>query len=430
LLPILFVSFVVLLLLGAPIAYSMGLASIFALLFGGAGFPLEVVVQRTYNLLDSYSLLAIPFFIVSGELMSSGGISKRLVQFASDAVGHFRGNMAQVSILSSMIFAGVSGSSVADAAACGSILIPAMRSKGYDKGWTAALQASAATMGPIIPPSMNMIIYGSLTGVSIGALFMGGVIPGVLIGVSMMCLVIFLSTRPKFGYLRASGKFVGFKKLWTSFRHAILALFMPVIIIGGIISGIFTATEAGIAATVYALFVGMFVYKEIRLKDLGRIFVNAALTSSTVLLIAGLAGPFGWLMGIVQFPQKTVAMLTTLSDNPIIILLLIILFLLVLTCFVEVLAAMILVAPVLVQVCSTYSFHPIYFGVIVVIALLIGQVTPPVGVLLYVTSGIAECKFSEICRHIWPFIILLATVVLLCVFFPPLVTFLPSLLMN
>lgn len=427
-LTILFFAFIILLLIGTPIAYSMGIASLVAIMFSGAGYPLQVVVQRSFNMLNSYSLLAIPFFIISGDLMSSGGISKRLINFASDAVGHIRGNVAQVSVLSGMIFAGVSGSSVADAAAVGGIMIPAMKEKGYDKGWTAALQAAVSTMGPIIPPSMNMIVYGSLTGVSIGALFMGGVFPGVLIGVGCMLYIAFLSTKKNYPYLAASGKFVGWKQLGKSFWKALLAILTPVIIVGGILSGIFTATEAGIVAALYALIIGKFVYKNLKWKDLPKIMVKSAVTSSCVLLIAAMAGPFAWLMGIAQFPQITVQWMTTISSNPYVILALIVVFLLLLTCFVEVLAAMILVAPVLVSVCTTYGFNPVFFGVVVVISLLIGQITPPVGVLLYVTSGIAECSFTDICKKIWPFVAILVIVVVLCILFPGIVSFLPTLM--
>lgn len=425
-LTVLFISFVVLLILGVPIAYSMGLASIFAILASGGQYPMQLVVQRTFNMLNSYSMLAIPFFIIAGDLMSSGGISKRLVKFATAAVGHLPGNVAQVSILSGMIFAGVSGSSVADAAAVGGIMIPAMKEKGYDKGWTAALQAAVSTMGPIIPPSMNMIVYGSLTGVSVGAMFLGGILPGIVIGVSCMLYVAFLSRSPKYPYLASSGKFIGWKEFFKAFKDAILAILTPAIIVGGILSGMFTATEAGIAASIYAFIIGKFVYKNLVWKDVPKVMVKSALTSATVLLIAAMAGPFAWLMGVAQFPQTVVKLLTGISQNPYVVLLLIIAFLLILTCFVEVLAAMILVAPVLSAVCSTFGFNDVFFGVVVVIALLIGQVTPPVGVLLYVTSGIAECSFTDICKKIWPFIIILVFALMMCVLFPWLVTFIPS----
>ena len=417
---ILFVSFVILLLIGAPIAYSMGFSSLLALILSGSTFPLEVVVQRTFSMLNSYSLLAIPFFILAGDLMSAGGISKRLIKFATAAVGHLPGNVAQVSILSGMIFAGVSGSSVADAAAIGGVMIPAMKEKGYDKGWTAALQAAVSTMGPIIPPSMNMIVYGSLTGISVGAMFMGGIIPGVCIGVLCMLYVAFLAP---------DGKFIGWKALGKAFLNAVLALLTPVIIIGGIISGLFTATEAGIVASLYAMIIGLFVYRTLTIRDIPKILIKSALTSASVLLIAAMAGPFAWLMGVAMFPQHTVAWLAQLTGNPYIVLLLLILFLLVLTCFVEVLAAMILVAPVLSAVCTSYGFNPIFFAVVMVISLLIGQITPPVGVLLYVTSGIAECSFTDICRKIWPFIAILVITVLLCVAFPGMITLIPKSLM-
>lgn len=428
---ILFVSFVILLLIGAPIAYSMGFSSLLALILSGSTFPLEVVVQRTFSMLNSYSLLAIPFFILAGDLMSAGGISKRLIKFATAAVGHLPGNVAQVSILSGMIFAGVSGSSVADAAAIGGVMIPAMKEKGYDKGWTAALQAAVSTMGPIIPPSMNMIVYGSLTGISVGAMFMGGIIPGVCIGVLCMLYVAFLATKrkDKFPYLAPDGKFIGWKALGKAFLNAVLALLTPVIIIGGIISGLFTATEAGIVASLYAMIIGLFVYRTLTIRDIPKILIKSALTSASVLLIAAMAGPFAWLMGVAMFPQHTVAWLAQLTSNPYIVLLLLVLFLLVLTCFVEVLAVMILVAPVLSAVCTSYGFNPIFFAVVMVISLLIGQITPPVGVLLYVTSGIAECSFTDICRKIWPFIAILVITVLLCVAFPGMITLIPNSLM-
>jgi tripartite ATP-independent transporter DctM subunit len=425
----LFVGLLVMILAGVPIIFCIGLTALLGILLL-PDLPTVVFAQRMFTILDNFSLLAIPYFILAGELMCKGGISRRLVSFAEACVGHLRGGLGMVSVLSSMIFGGVSGSAVADTSAIGSLLIPAMKGKGYKPGYAASLLAASGTIGPTIPPSMNMIIYGSMAGVSIGGLFMAGIIPGVVIGVALMLTVYFQSYLPKYPELRdVVGKF-SLANLWSKTRQAWTALIAPLIVLGGIICSVFTATEAGAIAVIYALFVSYFVYKSIKLKDLPAIFLDTAITTAVVLGILATAGAFSWLLAYLDFNEIVFKLLTSISSNSTIVLLVLMLMILGLTMFVECLAVLILLMPVFVYICSQFGFNPYYFGLLMVMTIQIGAVTPPVGVLLYVATGIAENTFDDTLKYITPFILTLIIVLLLIVFCPPLATWIPSIFLK
>lgn len=425
LLVILFVLVTVLMVVGMPVALAMGLSALVVVLLKGETNPL-VMAQRMFVGVDSLPLLAIPYFILAGGLMEHGGISLRLVRFASAVVGHIRGGLGMVAVVASMIFAGISGSAAADTSAIGSIMMPAMIRRGYKRGFVVVLQASAGTIGPIIPPSILMIIYGSMTGLSIGRLFLAGFIPGVLVGLSLMALTYYYARRDGYkGEPRAT-----WRQTLSATWEALPAMALPVVIIGGILAGIFTATEAGVTAVVYALIVGFFVYRELSLKDLPRIFANAAMTSFGLMFIVANAAIFGWVLAREEFPRLTVGLLTSLTTNPNAIILLVILFLLLLGCFVETISAMIIFVPMLFATGMAYRFDPIHFAMVIVIMLLIGTITPPVGILLYLTCGMTKTPISEALKYITPFVIVMMAVVVLVAYFPQISLFVPNLVFG
>ncbi|HZK70675.1 MAG TPA: TRAP transporter large permease [Clostridia bacterium] len=426
---VLFVSFVILLFIGIPIGYAIGLSSLITIFTTNLG-PLSMVLQRTYGTLNSYTMLAIPFFILAGNLMTVGGLSRKMVNFANFLVGRLRGGIAQVSIVSSMIFAGVSGSGAADTSAIGSMLLPTMKDLGYKEGWSAALVAASGTMGPIIPPSMIMIVYGSMAGVSIGGMFLGGAIPGVLMGLALMGVVVIYSYRPGYEFLSPKNtKFkVGNKK--AIIADGIMCLITPLIIIAGIVFGVFTATEGGAISAVYAFVIGAFVYKELKLKDLSKVIIDSAVTTGVVLLVTGLAGAFGWILTYFGFPNMVANYLVGITTNQTLMLLMIVAFMLLLTCFVETMPAVIMMQPIFYQIGVALNYDPIYLGVVVCMAAFIGTITPPVGVLLYVASSVAKISLGELLKYIPAFLAAIVFVTILVVFIPSLVTFLPHLLLN
>ncbi|QGP92772.1 C4-dicarboxylate TRAP transporter large permease protein DctM [Neomoorella glycerini] len=417
----LFISFLVLLILGVPIAFSMAISSVIALMFSSV--PLSITVQRMITSIDSFSLMAIPFFMLAGELMDSGGISRRLVRFAQALVGFIRGGLGMSCVVASTIFAGISGSASADTAAIGSILIPSMVKAGYPKGYVASLQACAGSLGPIIPPSLIMIIYGSITGLSIGKLFLAGAIPGILIALGLM-LVNYWQAK-KLG-ITATGKF-DWRELGQSFIEAIWALIAPIIVVGGILGGVFTATEAGVIVAVYSFVVGYFIYREYSLKDIPRIFMKAAMTTSMVMIIVAGAAIFGWILANEQFPEIATSWLLSLSNNPDIVMLLIIAFLFVVGCFVETIAAAIILIPVLFSIGNQFAYDPIHFATVIAMCLVLGGITPPVGVQLFITSAIARTTMKETLRYLLPFALVPWGVVLLTAYFPALAKWLPGL---
>ena len=410
---------------GMPVALAMGLSALTVVLLKGEINPL-VMAQRMFVGVDSLPLLAIPYFILAGALMEEGGISHRLVNFAAAIIGHIRGGLGMVAVVASMIFAGISGSAAADTSAIGSIMMPAMIRRGYKRGFVVVLQASAGTIGPIIPPSILMIIYGSMTGLSIGQLFLAGFFPGVLVGLSLMGLTYYYAVRDGYeGEPRAT-----WQQAATATWEALPAMVLPILIIGGILGGVFTATEAGVVAVMYALVVGFFVYRELTLKNLARIFANAAMTSFGLLFIVANAAMFGWVLAREEFPSRTVGFLTSLTADPNIIMILIIIFLLLVGCFVETISAMIILVPMLFAAGAAYHFNPIHFAIVIVILLLIGTITPPVGILLYLAAAITKTPISETLKYILPFAMAMLLVVILVAWVPQVSLFVPNLVFG
>ncbi len=415
------VLFIVLILAGIPIAWGTGLATILYI-EGAPTIPLTLLAQRVFKASDSFSLLAIPLFMLAGEFMNGGGITKRIVELASKWVGHITGSLAHVTILASMLFASMSGSSAASAASIGSMLIPTMKQKGYDGGYAVAVTACSSVMGPIIPPSIAFVIYASLTGDSISALFMGGIIPGILMG---LCLMIISYVIAKKNHYPVEEKASWGERI-KALRKSIAAVLMPVIILGGIMSGIFTATEAGCIGLVYGIIVG-FVTKELKIKNIPGILLNAAKTTANIMMIMGTSQVLGWILVSAQLPQKLTVAFTSISNNPTIVFLLILLLILFLGCFMVDAAIMPIMTPLLFPIVKSFGINPIQFGVVVNMMAVAGGVTPPVGNLLYISSGIADVPVLKAAKSVVPFLTALIIAMLLCVLIPPLVTFIPSL---
>jgi C4-dicarboxylate transporter DctM subunit len=419
------ILFIAALVAGMPVVFALGLSGVVAL-FVASDLPLMLVPQRIVGTIDSFTLLAVPFFIFAGEVMERGGVSRRLIHLASCFVGHVRGGLAMVCVLSSMIFAGISGSTAADASAIGSIQIPAMIKRGYKPGFVAAIQSAAATMGPIVPPSSLAIIYGSIANVSIGKLFLAGFIPGIMICIALMFVGYVYSIRLGYPVERRGTLRETLKALLDS----IWALFVPVIILGGIVSGMFTATESGAIAAVYALFVAMVIYRELSFKDLPQLILKAAMTTSLVMIVIGTAGVFSWIMASENLPFYLTDGLLRVSKNPTVVLLLILAFMLAIGCVMEIVAASIIMIPVLYPIANQLGFNDVHFAMLIMMTMAIGAITPPIGVTLYITLGIAKTPISEVNRYIWVFMVPLLFVLLVAALVPRLVTILPALIMK
>ena len=412
---ILIFSLLILFALNAPIAIAIGVASLLGILIQG-NFPLMMVVQKMFGGMDSFHLMAVPLFMFTGVIMDAGGISGRIIDFANALVGWLPGGLAAVTVVSAMFFAGISGSAAADAAAVGAILIPAMKKSGYDSDFAAAVQASGGSIGVVIPPSIPMIIFGFLTGASIGQLFAGGILPGILIGVSLIVVSTIISYRK--GY--AATTVFTMEATWRTFKRAILALGAPVIILGGILFGIFTATESAAVAVVYALTVGMLVYRKIRLRDLYPLFRDGAITSAIVMFIIATASVFSWIAAIEDIPARLAGSLLGLTSNPVYLLLLINLILLVAGTFVETTASLILLVPVITAMLPSLGVDIVQLGVIVVTNLAIGMLTPPMGICLIVSCSISGDSLAAISRRILPFLAILLIDLLIITFCSPL----------
>ena len=420
------ISFIILLLIGFPFAFAIGISTLFALLCEPS-LPMILIPQRMFVQIDSFPLMAIPFFILAGEIMEKGGISQRLVSFADAIVGHVHGGLGMAAITSSMIFAGMSGSSAADASATGSITIPAMIRNGYPRGFAASIESVASSVGPIIPPSSLMIIYAAITGVSTGKMFLGGLIPGILIGLSAMVVTYFYAKKMQLAGAQRQGLWSTIKLIFFAGKEAAWALMTPIIIIGGIISGIFTATEAGVVAVAYSWLISVFIYKTISLKDTRGILLSAVNTTSMVTLIVAFAAILGWLLSYAEFPQYVSKFMIKLSNDPNIILGIIICFLLLVGTLVEVVAAAIILIPVLFPLGELFQFNEIHYAVIIVITLAMGCITPPVGILIFITTGIAKTTIVETTKFIWPYLIIVFLMIFVCAVFPGTVTFIPDL---
>jgi C4-dicarboxylate transporter DctM subunit len=375
---------------------------------------------------DSFPLLAVPFFILAGGLMNAGGITRRLVDFANLLVGQLRSGLALVNVVASMLFAGVTGAAVADTSAIGSVLIPAMEEEGYNLDFSAAITAASSTMGPIIPPSIPMIIYGVSAEQSIGALFLAGIIPGLLIGLALMTVAYLSSSCRQMGSSR-SEKPLDSIELLRGAKDALLAIFMPVFILAGILAGIFTPTEAAAISVLYAFVIGRFVYGELKWRQLPDIMLESLVVTAVIMFIISNAAIFGWLVAALQMPQKIVALLTAGISSRWLILAMINLFLLVVGTFMETTASLIILTPVLLPLANQIGLDPIHFGTIMVLNLVIGLTTPPLGVCLFVSSGIAGISIERISRAMIPFLLAAILVLLLVTYIPALSMWIPQL---
>ena len=419
---VLLISLLVLFAINTPIAIAIGVASVLGIIVQGDFSPM-MMVQRMFGGTDSFHLMAVPLFMFTGTIMEAGGISRRIIDFANALVGWLPGGMAAVTIVSAMFFAGISGSAAADAAAVGAILIPAMKKSGYDSDFAAAVQASGGSIGVIIPPSIPMIIFGFLTGASIGQLFAAGILPGLLIGLSLIIVATLISWKK--GYT-ATARF-SITDVWRTFRRALLALGAPLIILGGILFGIFTATESAAVAVVYGLVVGMGVYRRITLKDLFPLFRDGAITSAIVMLIIATASVFSWLAAIEDIPARMAGSLLGVTTHPMALLLLINLVLLIAGTFVETTAALILLVPMITAMLPSLGIDMVQLGVIVVTNLAIGMLTPPMGICLIVSCSISGDSLAAISRRVLPFLAILLVDLLIITFYPPITMFMARL---
>jgi C4-dicarboxylate transporter DctM subunit len=420
---LLFGSLVFFLVISVPVGFALGLSSLIYLVVVQHA-PIIATMQRIVVAADSFSLLALPLFIISGNLMTDGGISRRLIDFVDALVGWIRGGLAIVTTIACMFFGAISGSNTATTAAIGSIMIPGMKAKNYDLDFAAAITSASGVLGAIIPPSLMMISYGTITGASISGLFMGGFFPGILCGLSLI-VVSYIICRKK-GFV--SDKKFSFSRLLSTFKDAILALIMPVIVLGGIYGGIFTPTEAAAVACIYCYIIATFVYKEIGLKDLPRILISSIQTSSGIMLLVCTASLFGWALTVGKVPQAVAAAILGITKNKFLILLLINLVLLIVGCFLESIAAIVIMTPVLFPISTALGLDPIHFGIIVCVNICIGTLTPPFGVCLFVSSGLTKLPIEKIAKKSMPFLCALIFCLLLITYIEPISMFLPNLL--
>jgi tripartite ATP-independent transporter DctM subunit len=414
--------FVALLLLGMPIGFAMLGSSM--LVIGLEGIPVSVVAQRVATSVQSFPLLAVPLFTLAGSLMNESGISERLFNFTRAFVGHIRGGLAQTAIVGNVFLSGISGSSVADCAATSRVFVPQLTQAGYGHGFAAAVCAAAATLGPIIPPSILMVIYAWQANVSLGDLFIAGLIPGLIMALAMM-LVIGITAHQR-GFPKDAG-FSG-QRLWHAFKEALWALAMPILILLGFRMGVFTATEIAAVACAYSLVVGLFVYRTLTWKGLPEILLTTGRETAAILVIAAGAAPFGWILGVEQAPQHVAELLTSISREPWVILLILNIALLIAGMFMETLAIMIILVPILIPLLTDLQINLLHFGIVLLVNLVIGQITPPVGVLMFVASSVSKTHLGLIVKEIGPFVFALIAALALLTYVPGLSTWLPEVL--
>ena len=407
----LFIAFFV----GVPICFALGIVSIGSLI--ASGMPLIVTVQRMFTGGDSIALIAIPLFMLSGELMFRGGMSKRLVDFADTLLGHFPSGLAMVSILACMFFAAITGSAIAATAAIGGIMIPLMKERGYEYTFSAPLLACGGSIGPIIPPSIPLLVYGVLASVSVADLYVGGVIPGILMGIGLMIYSYFVGKKR--GYMGRETR-ASFREVVKSAVNALLALFMPVIILGGIMSGKFSPTEAAAVSCVYTFIIGTFVYKEIRWKEFVDCMKDTVIIAGATSFIVGMSTSFAYVMTLEQVPETLSAFILGLSSNKIVVLLIMNVFLLIVGMFMDNISSCTILAPILLPVATALGVNPVHFGILMTMNLAVGFITPPYGVNLFVGSSVARIPFERVVKWIWPLIGTILVVLLLTTYVPQL----------
>ena len=412
------------LLLGMPIALTLGVAALIYMWWNG--MPLVIIPQRMVGGIDSFPLLAVPFFILAGNLMNSSGVTDRIFRFSHALIGHVRGGLAHVNVVASIIFSGMSGSAVADAGGLGAMEIKAMREAGYKPAFAGAVTIASCIIGPLIPPSIPMVIYGVLADASIGRLFLGGVVPGLMTGGALMIMISLMARRrnfpvePKMTWSEARG----------ATREALLPLLTPFIIIGGIVFGVFSPTEAAVIASFYALILGTLVYRQLGLRELRDVFLRSGRTTASICFIVATATVFAWVLASLRVPQTAAEWLTGITRDPLMLLLIVNLAVFIAGFFLEGLAIMILVVPVMTPTMALIGIDPVHFGVVLVFNLMIGLMTPPMGIGLFVVSSVAGVRLEDLVREVFPFLVPLLIVLLLLILFPPLVTWLPNLMLG
>jgi TRAP-type transport system large permease protein len=422
-LAIFLVGLFALILIGVPVAFSLVGTAVMMMLAQENMTTLKLAQSFIIGV-DSVPLLAIPFFMLAGEIMNAGGISKRIVNFANVLLGHFRGGLGYVGVLASMIFAGISGSAVADTTAVGSVVLPIMEESGYKKEKSTALICSAGCIGPVIPPSTQMIIYGVIAEVSIVKLFLGGIIPGVLIGLGLMTIWYFHAKKEDY----AVGKRASIKEIFIATKASIWAITLPGVIILCIVTGIATATETAAIAVVYALIVSMFIYKEMKIKQWYGIIINACRGTAVMMLVVGAANVAAYLITTARVPQLLADTILSITDNVYVFMLLVNILLVIVGCVMDSGPAIMIVAPILLPIAKTFGIDPVYFGVIMVVNLCIGLITPPVGNVLYVGVGLGKVKLVDLIKNIWPFIVMMFVILFIITFLPGLIMLIPNYL--
>lgn len=413
----------ILFLIGIPICFSLGLVSVFGMVQGAT--PMIVVIQRLFTGADSTALIAIPLFILAGGLMVQGGISNRIVSFADALIGHFPSGLALVSILACMFFAAITGSAIAATAAIGGIMIPIMREKNYEDTFSAPLIACGGSIGPIIPPSIPLLLYGTMANVSVGKLFIGGFIPGIIMGVGLMFYSYMVGKKRRYvGREKKASR----EEILKTGKDALLALIMPIIIIGGILSGIFTATESGAIACAYAIIIGGFVYKELKWKNMFSLLVDCAKSTGQVLVVVACASLFTWVITVAQVPQTVSALLSESIHSSVLLLLIINIILLIAGTFIDTTSALVIFTPLFLPLVQAMGIDLIHFGLVMAVNLTIGMCTPPLGVCLFVSGSIAKVSLKDQMRDLVPMLGVLLVVLMIITYIPQTVTFLPELL--
>lgn len=415
-------------LLGVPVAFSLGVTSLVALIYQfGLDIPFDIIAQRMVAGVNNFTILAVPFFLFAGKIMNTGGITKRIFNFANLLVGHIPGGLGHTNIVASMFFAGMSGAAVSDAAGLGTIELHAMEEAGYDKKLSVAITAASSTVGPIIPPSIPMVFYAVQGSVSVGALFIGGLIPGVVMGLTLMAMVYFYAIR---GKCPPPEPRPTLKQFVQGLLASFLPLMTPVILIGGIYSGIFTPTEAAVVAALYALLLGTVFLRAISWADLGRIAVETVRDTVVMTFIVTCAFIYGWLVVSSGLPRMFSRWLLALTTNPVVILLIINAFLLMVGCFLETIVAILILTPILMPIVNAVGIDPVHFGIVMVLNLMIGILTPPFGLVTFVLARISKLPLGQVIRATLPFLVPLLVTLILLSLFPSLVTFLPRLAMG
>lgn len=412
------------LLVGVPVFSSLILTCFGLILYKGT-LPVLIIAQRLSNALDSFPLLAIPLFILAAEVMNESGATQKIFRLASAFVGHITGGLGHVNVLASMLFSGMSGSAVADASGLGMIEIKAMFDEGYDRAFSTAVTAASSTIGPIIPPSVPMVVFGVISGASIADLFLGGIIPGLIMGISMMVVIVVIARRRNYQQ-KSSRPSLG--ELARIFLDSLPSLFLPILILGGIWGGIFSPTEAAAVAVLYSLFIGMVLNREIKFLQIPKILFAAGTSTASIMLIVAAASLYGWLISVEQIPQAIKAALLSFSTNPTILMLIINVLLLIMGMFMELIAVLTIAVPVFLPVMTSVGVDPVYFGVIVVLNLMIGLLSPPFGINIFIMQRVSGVPFGAIVRELIPFIVILVGTLLLMVLVPDLVMLVPRMM--